>query len=68
MRLWETRIAEPQHTEFLCRRGDTEAWNAVYANRNGLPSTVDKQSIRQLANTQYQPPSLKRITLVRGLR
>jgi hypothetical protein len=27
--LWKTRIAEPQHTAFLRRRGDTEARDVV---------------------------------------
>jgi hypothetical protein len=36
----KTRIAEPQHTAFLRWRGDTEARNAVYANRNRLRSAV----------------------------
>ena len=48
-RLARTAIAEPQHTAFLRRRGDTEARSAVYANRNGLPSAVAKQSMRQRA-------------------
>ena len=43
--VWETRIAEPQHTAFLRWRGDTEARNAVYANRNRLHSAVGKQSM-----------------------
>ena len=60
--VWETRNAELQHTAFLRRRGDTEAQNAVYANRNGLPSAVGKQSIRQLANTSAP---LRRISLAR---
>ena len=47
--VWKTRIAEPQHTEFLRWRGDTEARNAVYANRNRLRSAVGKQSMRQRA-------------------
>ena len=41
----EERIAEPQHTAFLRWRGDTEARNAVYANRNRLHSVVGKQSM-----------------------
>jgi transposase len=47
--VWKTRIAEPQHTAFLRWRGDTEARNAVYANRNRLRSAVGKQSMRQRA-------------------
>ena len=45
--VWKTRIAEPQHTALLRWRGDTEARNAVYANRNRLRSAVGKQSMRQ---------------------
>ena len=47
--VWKTRIAEPQHTAFLRWRGDTEARNAVYANRNRLRSAVGKRSMRQRA-------------------
>ena len=47
--VWKTRIAEPQHTAFLRWRGDTEARNAVYANRNRLRSALGKQSMRQRA-------------------
>src|SRR5512134_1922066 len=47
--IWKTRIAEPQHMAFLRWRGDTEARNAVYANRNRLRSAVGKQSMRQRA-------------------
>ena len=47
--VWKTRIAEPQHTALLRWRGDTEARNAVYANRNRLRSAVGKQSMRQRA-------------------
>src|SRR5512132_3843263 len=32
--VWKTRIAEPQRTAFFRWRGDTQARNAVYANRN----------------------------------
>jgi hypothetical protein len=46
--VWKTRIAEPQHTAFLRWRGDTEARNAVYADRNRLRS-VGKRSMRQRA-------------------
>src|SRR5512132_3558418 len=45
----KTRIAEPQRTAFLRWRGDTEARNAVYANRNRLRAAVGKQSMRQRA-------------------
>ena len=47
--VWKTRIAEPQRTALLRWRGDTEARNAVYANRNRLRSAVGKQSMRQRA-------------------
>jgi hypothetical protein len=47
--VWKTRIAEPQHTAFLRWRGDTEARDAVYANRTRLRSAVGKQSMRQRA-------------------
>ena len=45
--VWKTRIAEPQHTAFLRWRGDTEARNAVYANRNRLRSQLGKQAMRR---------------------
>jgi hypothetical protein len=43
--------------------GSAGAQNTVFANRNGLPSAVGKQSIRQLANTS---PPLREISLARG--
>src|SRR5512135_1754263 len=46
---WKTRIAEPRRTALLRWHGDTEARNAVYANRNRLRSAVGKQSMRQQA-------------------
>jgi hypothetical protein len=53
--VWKTRIAEPQHTAFLRWRGDTEARNAVYANRNRLRSVVGKQSMRKRAEIVERP-------------
>src|SRR5512143_1477968 len=47
--VWKTRIAEPRRTALLRWHGDTEARNAVYANRNRLRSAVGKQSMRQRA-------------------
>lgn len=44
--LWTTRIAEPQRTALLRWHGDTEARDAVYANRNRLRSQVGKQAMR----------------------
>ena len=38
--VWKTRIAEPQRTAFLRWHGDTEARDAVYANRNRLRSAT----------------------------
>src|SRR5512147_2420156 len=47
--VWKTRIAEPQRTALLRWHGDTEARDAVYANRNRLRSAVGKRSMRQRA-------------------
>jgi len=47
--VWKTRIAEPQHTAFLRWRGDTEARDAVYANRNRLRSGIGKAAMRKRA-------------------
>src|SRR5512147_877481 len=47
--VWKTRIAEPRRTALLRWHGDTEARNAVYADRNRLRSAVGKQSMRQRA-------------------
>src|SRR5512135_2089800 len=47
--VWKTRSAEPRRTALLRWHGDTEARNAVYANRNRLRSAVGKQSTRQRA-------------------
>jgi transposase len=44
---WTTRIAEPQRTALLRWHGDTEARDAVYANRNRLRSQVGKQAMRR---------------------
>jgi transposase len=47
--VWKTRIAEPQYKSFSRWRGDTEARDAVHANRNRLRSAVGKQSMRKRA-------------------
>src|SRR5512140_3785815 len=47
--VWKTRIAEPQRTAFLRWHGDTEARDAVYANRNRLRSNVGKAAMRRRA-------------------
>ena len=47
--VWKTRIAEPQRTAFLRWHGDTEARDAVYANRNRLRSAVGKAAMRKRA-------------------
>ena len=44
----KTRIAEPQHG-FSRWHGDTEARDAVYANRNRLRSKVGKAAMRRRA-------------------
>jgi DDE family transposase len=47
--VWKTRIAEPQRTAFLRWHGDTEARDAVYANRNRLRSEIGKAGMRRRA-------------------
>ena len=47
--VWKTRIAEPQRTALLRWHGDTEARDAVYANRNRLRSAVGKAAMRKRA-------------------
>jgi hypothetical protein len=47
--VWKTRIAEPQRTAFLRWHGDTEARDAVYANRNRLRSEIGKAGMRKRA-------------------
>ena len=47
--VWKTRIAEPQRTALLRWHGDTEARDAVYANRNRLRSAVGKAGMRKRA-------------------
>ena len=47
--IWKTRIAEPQRPAVLRWHGDTEARDAVYANRNRLRSAVDKAAMRRRA-------------------
>jgi transposase len=47
--VWKTRIAEPQRKSFSRWHGDTEARDAVYANRNRLRSAAGKQSMRKRA-------------------
>ena len=47
--VWKTRIAEPQRTALLRWHGDTEARDAVYANRNRLRSAVGKAAMRRRA-------------------
>jgi transposase len=46
---WKTRIAEPQRRGFSRWHGDTEARDAVYANRNRLRSSVGKAAMRRRA-------------------
>lgn len=47
--VWKTRIAEPRRTAFLRWHGDTEARDAVYANRNRLRSEIGKAGMRKRA-------------------
>ena len=47
--VWKTRIAEPQRKSFSRWHGDTEARDAVYANRNRLRSEVGKAGMRKRA-------------------
>jgi len=47
--VWKTRIAEPQRPALLRWHGDTEARDAVYANRNRLRSAVGKAGMRKRA-------------------
>jgi transposase len=47
--VWKTRIAAPQRTALLRWHGDTEARDAVYANRNRLRSAVGKAGMRKRA-------------------
>src|SRR5512143_34565 len=47
--VWKTRIAEPQRKSFSRWHGDTEARDAVYANRHRLRSAAGKQSMRKRA-------------------
>src|SRR5512143_1251754 len=47
--VWRTRIAEPQRKSFSRWHGDTEARDAVYANRHRLRSAAGKQSMRKRA-------------------
>jgi transposase len=47
--VWKTRIAEPQRTALLRWHGDTEAREAVYANRNRLRSEIGKAGMRKRA-------------------
>ena len=47
--VWKTRIAEPQRPAVLRWHGDTEARDAVYANRNRLRSAVGKAAMRRRA-------------------
>ena len=47
--VWETRIAEPRRTAFLRWHDDTEARDAVYANRNRLRSEIGKAGMRKRA-------------------
>ncbi len=47
--VWKTRIAEPQRPAVLRWHGDTEARDAVYANRNRLRSAVGKTAMRRRA-------------------
>ena len=47
--VWKTRIAEPQRKGFSRWHGDTEARDAVYANRNRLRSAVGKAGMRKRA-------------------
>src|SRR5512143_946448 len=47
--VWKTRIAEPQRKSFSRWHGDSEARDAVYANRHRLRSAAGKQSMRKRA-------------------
>ena len=47
--VWKTRIAEPQRPALLRWHGDSEARDAVYANRNRLRSAVGKAAMRRRA-------------------
>ena len=47
--VWKTRIAESQRPVVLRWHGDTEARDAVYANRNRLRSAVGKAAMRRRA-------------------
>lgn len=47
--VWKTRIAEPRRTAFLRWHDDTEARDAVYANRNRLRSEIGKAGMRKRA-------------------
>jgi transposase len=47
--VWKTRIAEPQRKSFSRWHGDTEARDAVYANRNRLRSEIGKAGMRKRA-------------------
>lgn len=47
--VWKTRIAEPQRPAFSRWHGDTEARDAVYANRNRLRSAVGKAAMHKRA-------------------
>jgi hypothetical protein len=47
--VWKTLITEPQRSAFLRWRGDTEARDAVYANRNRLWSEIGKAGMRKRA-------------------
>jgi transposase len=47
--VWKTRVAEPQRKGFSRWHGDTEARDAVYANRNRLRSEVGKTGMRKRA-------------------
>ena len=47
--VWKTRIAEPRRPAVLRWHGDTQARDAVYANRNRLRSAVGKAAMRRRA-------------------
>src|SRR5512132_3139820 len=47
--VWKTRIAEPQRPAVLRWHGDSEARDAVYANRHRLRSAVGKAAMRRRA-------------------
>lgn len=49
MRSGKTRIAESQHSALLRWNGETEAQNAVYANRNRLRSEIGKTAMQKRA-------------------